>query len=181
MKCRKSCLSGAILSGSYKRGFLNRTDKFSDEIYPQLAISGFHFRIYVVQFDTASTPLVYCQDLSLNGTLLNNKLIGKHRTVLLTHGDKVSMCGTVNFAYYQSKLGDGTRSDLSYMSGLELGEYKISSRIIGCGSFGEVRMAVHIPTNRHVACKISKVVKRKNFEPGTEIEILKNLCHVYLS
>lgn len=88
------------------------------------------------------------------------------------------MCATINFAYYQSMLGDSSKSELSYMSGLELGDYKISNRIIGCGSFGEVRMAVNLKMNQHVACKISKVVKKKNFQPATEINILSNLLHV---
>lgn len=91
------------------------------------------------------------------------------------------MCATINFTYYQSLLGDSSKSELSYMSGLELGDYRISNRIIGCGSFGEVRMAVNLKTNQHVACKISKVVKKKNFEPTTEIDILSGLSHVSAS
>lgn len=70
---------------------------------------------------------------------------------------------------------------MAYMSGLELGDYQISNRIIGCGSFGEVRMAVNLKTNQHVACKISKVTKRKNFEPLTEVSILSSLLHVSVS
>lgn len=66
------------------------------------------------------------------------------------------------------------------MSGLELDNYRISSRIIGCGSFGEVRMAVDASTNEHVACKISKITKKKNFEPATEANILSGLSHVRL-
>lgn len=165
----------------------------SDEIYPQSSVSGFHFKIYVVQFDTTSSPLVYCQDMSLNGTYLNEALIGKNRTVLLTHGDKlgterkyitpryltqIAMCATIYFTYFQSMLGDSSTSELAYMSGLELDGYRVSSRIIGCGSFGEVRMAVNLETNQHVACKISKVIKKKNFQPATEVNILTNLSHV---
>lgn len=134
----------------------------------------------MVQFDTASTPLVYCKDLSLNGTFLNGKLIGKHRPVMLTHGDQLSMCNTVKLTFYQRMLGnaDAPKSELTYMSGLEINDYHISNRIIGHGSFGEVRMAVNIKTNRHVACKISKVLTKKKFEPTTEVEILSTLSHV---
>ena len=125
-------------------------------------------------------PLVYCKDMSLNGTFLNDTLIGKHLTVMLTHGDQLSMCNGIQFTFYQRMLGDSDapKSELSYMSGLELGDYRISNRIIGHGSFGEVRTAINVKTNQHVACKISKILKKKKFEPATEVNILSTLSHV---
>lgn len=64
-----------------------RLTRNSNELFNNDSISGFHCKIYVVQFDPSSAPMVYCQDTSLNGTYLNGQLIGRRRTVLLSNRD----------------------------------------------------------------------------------------------
>lgn len=168
-----------ILQIDLLQGLLVGRNSACDEVFPHDFISGYHFRVYAIQFDTSSTPLVYCQDTSLNGTFLNGYLIGRGKSVLLSHGDKISMCERINFTYYQhSNATETPKSELTYLTGLEIDGFKISNRIIGSGSFGEVRMAFDVETHQHFACKISKLItKKKNFEPEQEARILKNLNH----
>lgn len=63
--------------------------RFSDVVFNNLTISKVHCRIYVVQFDPLSAPMVYCQDTSLNSTYLNDVPIGFKKAVLLSHFDTI--------------------------------------------------------------------------------------------
>ena len=58
-------------------------------VFPHPGCSNRHFRIYTVVFERHIQPLVYCQDLSLNGTFLNGKAIGKNNAVLLSDCDEL--------------------------------------------------------------------------------------------
>jgi hypothetical protein len=74
----------------------------SNYVLSHAAVSNVHLRIYCIghQFDE-DPPFVYCEDLSSNGTLWNSVAIGKG-AVLLSEGDRISVCGIVNLTFNQS-------------------------------------------------------------------------------
>lgn len=59
----------------------------SDYTIDDTIVSSSHCTIYAVQFDPMCAPMVYCHDSSLNGTFINDRLIGKGNTEILTNGD----------------------------------------------------------------------------------------------
>jgi len=45
--------------------------------------------MYTIVIDEEHDVLVYCEDMSLNGTYFNSQLIGKGKKVLLSDGDEL--------------------------------------------------------------------------------------------
>lgn len=63
------------------------------------------------------------------------------------------------------------------LHGKTIGKYMLTTRVIGQGAFGEVLLAHNLETGDQMACKVSKKTKRE-FQPATEVRILRNLHHV---
>lgn len=161
---------------------------------PHPSCSNTHFRIYSVVFESCYEPLIYCEDLSMNGTFLNNRLVGKGISVLLTDGDKIEIRQAASFVFRQvPNESSPTLNDpgIEKEKVLFANSYELSPRILGAGGYGRVYMAWDIKTHRQVACKIMEL---KDSEGGRnsnqkgwkrmkemymrEVEILKTLNHV---
>jgi len=67
----------------------NLTINTSNFQLSSLVASNHHFKIYTVVIDEEHDVLVYCEDMSLNGTYFNSQLIGKGKKVLLSDGDEL--------------------------------------------------------------------------------------------
>ncbi|KAL7276888.1 hypothetical protein RUND412_000128 [Rhizina undulata] len=143
----------------------------SDFPIPHPACSNTHFRIYAIIYEVHHDPLIYCEDLSLNGTYLNGRRIGKGGSVLLSHGD------TLDYVPEKDKN--------------IFPPYTITPRFLGGGAYGKVFMAQHAHTSRQLACKIISLTPattttatasaskraRMRAQFMREVEILKNLSH----
>jgi hypothetical protein len=65
-------------------------------------VSNIHLRIYCILYEE-SPPLVYCEDLSRNGTAWNSVTIGKGKGgVLLSEGDGVTIGRAVKLTFHQN-------------------------------------------------------------------------------
>ncbi|KAK9474867.1 kinase-like domain-containing protein [Dipodascopsis tothii] len=144
-----------------------------DEVVAHAAASSVHFEIYVVVFDDAHAPLVYCRDLSRNGTFHNDRVIGRNRSVLLVSGDRI-----VSFRFFQHGAAAEPDSVLDE-DRTALGRYDVVDRVIGRGTFGRVYLAVDRVQRRQVACKVIETGGRpaRAIKARTEVAILRRLNH----
>ncbi|ODQ54523.1 Pkinase-domain-containing protein [Saitoella complicata NRRL Y-17804] len=151
-----------------------------DLVIPHRAVSSTHFKVYTVQFDAAHDPLIYIQDLSLNGTYHNGHKLGKDQCALLTDGDELEVRHAATFKFnqkmhYENKLGKIVEADAR---GFE-SEWKLTKRLLGTGGFAKIYMATSTTTHRQYACKVMDLThaRQKGIKYIQEIEILSSLCH----
>ncbi|BFZ59362.1 Death-associated protein kinase 1 [Saitoella coloradoensis] len=151
-----------------------------DLFIPHRAVSSTHFKIYSVQFDAAHDPLIYVQDLSLNGTYHNGRKLGKDQCALLTDGDELEVRHAATFKFnqkmhYEKKLGKIVEADAR---GFE-SEWKLTERLLGTGGFAKIYMATSTTTHRQYACKVMDLThaRQKGIKYIQEIEILSSLSH----
>ncbi|RPB11434.1 kinase-like protein [Morchella conica CCBAS932] len=158
---------------------------------PHPSCSNTHLRLYSVVFEARCTPLIYCEDLSLNGTFHNGRRIGRGTSVLLSSGDRIDIRNAACFSFSQvaeeeEQEQEGEEEGRRAFAG----EYELSRRILGAGGYGRVYMAWEVGTRRQVACKVmelrpdakGKGGKRKNWARlremyMREIEVLRSLSH----
>ncbi|KAF8430343.1 kinase-like domain-containing protein [Tirmania nivea] len=145
--------------------------------------SNWHFRIYSVLFERQIKPLVYCQDLSLNGTRYNGKTIGKKNTVLLCENDTLEIRRAATFVFHAVNSSTEITFDLSYVdsdSYLFSDTYTVTKRLLGKGGFGYVLMARENATQNQLACKVVDLSDKKGHGREMlikEVKILMNLDH----
>ncbi|KAH0544412.1 hypothetical protein FGG08_001438 [Glutinoglossum americanum] len=128
----------------------------SDHVLLNAAVSNFHLRIYCIEYEK-SLPLVYCEDLSRNGTTWNSVTIGKGKGVLLSEGDRISVShGVVKLTFHQNftpaveqinKVQEAEKK-------LFVDRYIITNRKLGGGAQGAVYMSINQQTKHQLACKI---------------------------
>ncbi|KAK9467408.1 kinase-like domain-containing protein [Lipomyces arxii] len=151
-----------------------------EEVVLHSVVSNLHFTVYVVMFDDASQPLVYCWDNSRNGTYHNGRIIGTGNRVLLTDGDLIEIRHACSFMFYQTNLTANVPIDSILEADRAVMEnYNISQRIIGRGTFGKVFLAVDKKTQKQLACKVIETggSKSRMTKARTEVAILERLCH----
>lgn len=98
-------------------------------------VSKEHFRIYVIQYEDADSyeqadsvaSMFYCEDLeSVNGTYVNNVLIGKKgissKPFLLSNGDVIAVKPDWIFQFRQSAEGH-----TGHMDDVQLNEISVGS------------------------------------------------------
>lgn len=183
-----------ILSG--KDTLIGRQSPLCNFTVVHPSCSNTHLRLYSIVFEARCPPLIYCEDLSLNGTFLNGRRIGRGTSVLLSDGDRIDIRNAACFRFSQpvrnaedpdvvaEEQGEGEKRAFR-------GEYELSGRILGAGGYGRVYMAWDVKTHRQVACKVMELRpdakkaggKRKNWARlremyMREIEVLRSLSHV---
>ncbi|CUS11403.1 unnamed protein product, partial [Tuber aestivum] len=123
-----------------------------------LTISRQHVRIYSVIFDEKSVPLVYCEDISRSGSLLNGKFIGTHTSVLLSHGDVIRIDKHNSFCFIQPDALNSIGPIFDPIFERErtrlTPDYMITDRVLGKGAYGRVHLAWDLVNHRQVACKV---------------------------
>lgn len=153
-------------------------------------ISRQHIRIYSVIFEEKSEPLVYCEDISRSGSLLNGKLIGTNNSVLLSHGDVIRLDKHNSFCFIQPSALNSQRPIFDTIFERErtrlTPDYMITDRVLGKGAYGRVHLAWDLVSSRQVACKV--VGYGPNLVQGDprkardlhmrEFEIMASLNHV---
>ena len=80
-------------------------------------VSKKHIRIYPIIYDQDNpdqiAPLIYAQDISLNGTLWNNHRIHKKTNgVLLSDGDTLRVCDHITFTFRGLKEDPNSLSEV---------------------------------------------------------------------
>ncbi|KAI9372537.1 kinase-like domain-containing protein [Aspergillus egyptiacus] len=124
-------------------------------------VSNKHLWIYTVIFDQDNpgeiAPLVYAQDISMNGTLWNGYRMGNGRSsFLLSDGDILQLAQGVHLKYNSEDHSQA--KCFSVLQTLEMrafaNEYIVTRRKLGSGAYGQVHMAYKRSTGQQFACKI---------------------------
>ncbi|KAJ1919451.1 hypothetical protein IWQ60_007242 [Tieghemiomyces parasiticus] len=144
--------------------------------------SNHHCRIVVAPLTT--DPLgfsVSCEDTSSNGTFLNRTKIGKNKTSLLSHGDTLEIRKGNYFTYLQTcQTPDQAATEEASLDA----KYQITNRILGTGTFAQVKLAVCKTTGRRLAAKVidlqrfgSLSTKQRGTDFVQEISIMQSINH----
>ncbi|KAL4991995.1 kinase-like domain-containing protein [Aspergillus falconensis] len=132
-------------------------------------VSNKHLWIYTVIFDQDNpgevAPLVYAQDISMNGSLWNNYRMRNGRSsFLLSDGDILRLSEGVYLIYRSFDNAQPTYFDP--FQALEMRafshEYVITRRKLGSGAYGQVHMAYKKSTGQQFACKIINLLAVKH-------------------
>ncbi|KKZ68287.1 hypothetical protein EMCG_06043 [[Emmonsia] crescens] len=127
-----------------------------------MAISNKHLRVYTIIFDKGNPgevgPLVYAQNLSRYGSAWNASDMKKEDAgVLLSDGDQLELTPytVLTFQTGTEKQQEVPFSEVQRreMKHIER-RYKITNRLLGCGAYGRVHMAVSMEHKKQLACKI---------------------------
>ncbi|KAK2749833.1 hypothetical protein FQN57_005247 [Myotisia sp. PD_48] len=162
---RKSCAAWTAAEGQEVK--LANID-ISQLAIDDLLVSNMHLRIYTILFDqdnpTQVAPLVYAQDTSLNGTFWNGIKIGRgNGGFLLSDGDVLKISSDVSFKFRsEESMGSPSHEgELGAMKYIE-SQYTITNRVLGCGAYGKVFMAIDEVQSRQLACKVVNLAALKN-------------------
>ncbi|KAH3686233.1 hypothetical protein WICPIJ_002790 [Wickerhamomyces pijperi] len=147
-------------------------------IIDHTAVSSVHCRVWAIQFDENSIPLVYIKDTSLNGTFVNKEKISKNQTYLLNHGDVITIKFGVSLKFL-SVLG---ADELSYGRSLiqtdkiqtQFAKWVVKERVLGNGTFGNVFVCQQSATKKLCAVKI---IKSTADSVSFESKVLSKLSH----
>ncbi|KMP03250.1 MAP/microtubule affinity-regulating kinase 3 [Coccidioides immitis H538.4] len=139
---------------------IGRSPKLCQVVVNDPRVSKKHLRIYAIVFDQDNpdhiAPLVYAQDISLNGTLWNGRRISRRTgSVLLRDGDTFELCEHVIFTFTATKQGQDVLSTAQLKEAKEFRhEYSITDRMLGSGAYGQVCMAINQRDGTQLACKV---------------------------
>ncbi|XP_073529324.1 serine/threonine-protein kinase Chk2 isoform X1 [Phyllobates terribilis] len=158
---------------TFDRPVINQTERFK-------TYSKNHFRIFR---DTgpAPSPVAYIEDLSNNGTFLNDTKIGHGKKLPLTNNAEIAISLPTNKVFVFTDL----LADDQSVHPAEFREKYIMSKTLGSGACGEVKLAFEKSTCKKVAVKIISKIKfslssshlDQSNSVDTEIEILKKINH----
>ncbi|KAL4916804.1 kinase-like domain-containing protein [Aspergillus aurantiobrunneus] len=138
-------------------------------------VSNTHLCIYTVIFDQDNpgdvAPLVYAQDISMNGSLWNEYRMGNGRSsCLLSDGDVLRLSEGVYLRYHSVDYIQA--NGFTVLQAIEMKtfahEYVVTRRKLGSGAYGQVHMAFKRSTGQQFACKIIDLlaVKRRLAQEG---------------
>ncbi|KLJ08966.1 hypothetical protein EMPG_15612 [Blastomyces silverae] len=166
-----------------KELIIGRNHKLCDAVIPRdFSISNKHLRIYTIIFDKGNPgevgPLVYAQNLARYGTMWKSLEITKEDPAILLSDKNELKLSPLTVLSFHSK-GERHRlrfseAQLKEMKRFEQ-QYKISNRLLGCGAYGRVYMAVSMEHKKQLACKIIDIGNLKKrlqlikFEKHTEL------------
>ncbi|KAL2362899.1 hypothetical protein RJZ56_004218 [Blastomyces dermatitidis] len=144
-----------------KELIIGRNYKSCDAVIAgDMSISNKHLRIYSIIFDKENPgevgPLVYAQSLSRYGTMWKSlEMTKEDPAILLSDNDELKLSDLTVLSFHSK--GDGrtpfSEAQLREMRHFEE-RYKISNRLLGCGAYGRVYMAVNMVHKKQLACKI---------------------------
>jgi serine/threonine/tyrosine protein kinase RAD53 len=149
-----------------------------DIIYTQTSrLSNRHFKIWSGECN------VLIQDMSTNGTWVNQQRIVKGQNYILSQGDEISVGlgvakDVVRFIVFFPKISE--RNDENN-EGIHK-EFSIKNEVVGQGAFAVVKKAVERSTGKTYAVKIISKRKVMGNVDGVarELEILEKLDHPYI-
>ncbi|KAL2813286.1 kinase-like domain-containing protein [Aspergillus granulosus] len=173
-------ISQSMAIYSHKEIYVGRDPRRCQYAIDDPVVSNKHLWIYTVIFDQDNpgevAPLVYAQDISMNGTWWNGYPMGDRRnSFLLSDGDILQLSDTVYLKYYSE---DYSRAKcFTARQAVEMrtfaNDYIVTRQKLGSGAYGQVYMAFKRSTGQQFACKIVDLlaVKRK-LARATEMKIL---------
>ncbi|ODH51652.1 CAMK protein kinase [Paracoccidioides brasiliensis] len=171
--------AGSVNVYSDQEIIIGRSNKLCNlALEGDLGVSNKHIRIYVIIFDQGNPgevgPLVYAQDMSRNGTRWNGVHIKKEDAgVLLSDGDRLGLTPNtiITFQTWTERQRDIPFSEVQKkeMQHFER-RYRITNRLLGCGAYGRVHMAISTKHRKQLACKIIDIGSLKRRLSQIEVE-----------
>ncbi|KAL4806128.1 kinase-like domain-containing protein [Aspergillus unguis] len=149
--------------------YIGRDAKKCQYVLNDPVISNKHLWIYTVIFDQDDPgeiePLVYTQDISMNGSWWNGYRMRKGRSsYLLGDGDLLQLSDGVILKY--NSVGGTQITGFTPVQALEMrsfaDEYVLTRRKLGSGAYGQVYMAYKKSTGQQFACKIVNLLAVKH-------------------
>lgn len=146
-------------------------------------ISKVHFRIYRERHRNTNEMVVYLEDMSYNGTYVNQNLVGHGKRVIIGNNSEIALAKN-NFTVYT--FISMNIHEIACELPIELNQKYVISRKLGAGACGEVRLLFTKNDSRMFAIKI---IQKNYFSTGNgnifnnpvniknEVEILKKLRH----
>ncbi|KAL4884132.1 kinase-like domain-containing protein [Aspergillus karnatakaensis] len=160
--------SDPMMIHSREEIYVGRDPRRCQYIVTDPFISNRHLWIYTVIFDQDNpdevAPLVYAQDVSMNGTLWNGYRMGNGRSsFLLSNNDILRLTGGVYLKY--NCADDVQERCFTALQAMEMRtfshEYIVTRGKLGSGAYGQVHMAYKRSTGQQFACKIVDLVAAK--------------------
>ncbi|KYM99653.1 PREDICTED: serine/threonine-protein kinase Chk2-like [Cyphomyrmex costatus] len=146
-------------------------------------VSKVHFRIYRERVSNMNETVVYLEDLSRNGTYVNQELVGHGKRVIIGNNSEIALARSF-FSFY---IFMGVNAlEINCELPLELKQRYVIGRKLGTGACGEVRLLFKKDGSETFAIKI---IQKNYFNIGTgnilnnpenvrnEVEILRKLKH----
>lgn len=100
-------------------------------------ISSTHCYVWMIQFDTDTSPVCYFQDVSTNHCFVNDVPVGKRNYRVLQNGDYVTLYDKIGFMYKSDdaggKLADGDAGESDCIK-----NWVVMPEVLGFGTFGKV-------------------------------------------
>ncbi|ODM15490.1 hypothetical protein SI65_09093 [Aspergillus cristatus] len=141
--------------------YVGRDSKRCQYVIDDPFISNKHLRIYTILFDRENpsevAPLVYAQDLSMNGTTWNNYRMGEGSgSFLLSHGDKLKLTPDIHLIFLSEEYKEDKGFDMLQKVEMKVfqDQYVITPRKLGSGAYGRVHMAYIKDNGQQLACKV---------------------------
>ncbi|KAH3678367.1 hypothetical protein WICMUC_001384 [Wickerhamomyces mucosus] len=134
-------------------------------------------------YNNTNNNNVLIQDLSTNGTWVNNQRIVKGQNYILSQGDEIAVGigvpkDILRFIVFFPKPKVNNKDDLKDQVGIHK-EFSIKDEVVGQGAFAIVKKAVERNTGKTYAVKIISKRKIMGNTDGVnrELEILRKLDH----
>ncbi|CAL1695118.1 unnamed protein product [Somion occarium] len=172
-----------VLLLSFSRPLIiGRNPAVCSYIVSEPVVSSVHCKLYAVRSSNGGV-IVSCQDLSSNGLYLNRHWI-RGSSVIVMDGDTLQIPSSQTFTcvhtHHTSVRDNSAVFESTPISNQSLGQWMVTSHMLGSGSFATVRLAMDTSQSarRQVACKTIK--RKKSDTRGAilkEVKILGALNH----
>ncbi|KJE92025.1 checkpoint and tumor suppressor protein 2 [Capsaspora owczarzaki ATCC 30864] len=141
----------------------------SDFLLKDPSASNTHCRIFQEMDDQGSSMLAFLEDLSSNGTFINDRKVGKGKRQVLNHGDEISVAHPKRKIYSFHDLSNAADRD-TLTDCDEINARFGLRKVLGRGASGEVKLAVDRATGEQFAVKI--IPKSKANTPKQKESVL---------
>ncbi|KAG0688428.1 Meiosis-specific serine/threonine-protein kinase mek1, partial [Pichia californica] len=137
---------------------------------PHLSLT--HCYIWIIQFDNESNNICYFQDVSRNGCLINNEIVGNNKFKIINNNDLIKLYNGIEFKYQSNN------NELNENEGniIETKKWKILPVIIGFGTFGKVQVAINKKENGKMYA-VKTIFNLNSINNKIEHEILSKVNH----
>ncbi|CAO3672423.1 unnamed protein product [Umbelopsis ramanniana] len=141
-------------------------------------VSAVHSRFYTKEIQ-GDDWLIYCEDLSKNGTFFNKRRMGKNQNIILLDGCTIHLNSELGYTFVQS-YPPTSHTEKMYPVNLD-NEYKLTEKRLGYGSQTKIVLAAAIDHDtKQFACKIINIkslVKELAEKVKIQLAIIRHVQH----
>ncbi|KAL5614348.1 hypothetical protein BROUX41_004454 [Berkeleyomyces rouxiae] len=149
------------------RFIIGRRRQETDLCIGNPALSNRHCMLFLEKGDNGSVVL---EDLSTNGTFVNDCIVGRNNRKVLSNGDKIDLCHQAVFTFQYPRSFQTSAFHLQYTTG----------KALGAGQYGKVHVCIENSTGIRYAVKLFDADHTNPVQLNTlrqEIGMLMTLDH----